>query len=377
MTTITATLKVITPLFLGGAEPNAAAELRPPSIKGALRFWYRAIEPKYKEHEPEFFGDTDKGQAQFLIGMGKSITGNETWNSGNCYRDFHGIRYLSFSLDLGDNKRKYIEPGEEINLRFNLKPKTSEDCEKALVSSLWLLGHVGGLGSRSRRGLGTVALMSYSDSKFTEELPPAHGSKTLDEWETIFKSGLNKLNEWYEPKGRENDHSVLNDKAKFYLYEKGYSGKNYHNRQCKGWEVALDEAGLVMQNFRHKRDVRDNTSDYHRVKDHISRKSYLKEGPERAAFGLPLTFRYSSLGGKNTEFHGVDRDGVEHERNASPIHIRVIKIGSAYHPMYIRLDAPQLKIKDKRGTYPNKGDSILDVFCSKKVKPAGYREVQP
>lgn len=44
MDRLTVTLKAVTPMFLGGAEPNKIAELRAPSIKGALRFWYRAID---------------------------------------------------------------------------------------------------------------------------------------------------------------------------------------------------------------------------------------------------------------------------------------------------------------------------------------------
>ena len=36
-------LETVTPLFLGGAEQNGYAELRPPSVKGALRFWHRAL----------------------------------------------------------------------------------------------------------------------------------------------------------------------------------------------------------------------------------------------------------------------------------------------------------------------------------------------
>ncbi len=43
MDKLVVTLKTVTPLFLGGANPNDTAELRAPSIKGALRFWYRAM----------------------------------------------------------------------------------------------------------------------------------------------------------------------------------------------------------------------------------------------------------------------------------------------------------------------------------------------
>ena len=42
-------VEIVTPLFLGGADPNKA-ELRAPSIKGALRFWWRALNPHFSLH---------------------------------------------------------------------------------------------------------------------------------------------------------------------------------------------------------------------------------------------------------------------------------------------------------------------------------------
>lgn len=40
---IKATLETVTPLFLGGADPRGAPELRAASVRGALRFWLRAL----------------------------------------------------------------------------------------------------------------------------------------------------------------------------------------------------------------------------------------------------------------------------------------------------------------------------------------------
>ncbi len=55
MTPLELQLTVVTPAFIGGAEPNARAELRPPSIKGHLRFWHRAVNPEYRKLEPVVF----------------------------------------------------------------------------------------------------------------------------------------------------------------------------------------------------------------------------------------------------------------------------------------------------------------------------------
>jgi CRISPR-associated protein Cmr1 len=56
-----ATFRIVTPLFLGGAKPNDCAELREASIKGALRFWYRAADPNYRQEEARIFGGTARG----------------------------------------------------------------------------------------------------------------------------------------------------------------------------------------------------------------------------------------------------------------------------------------------------------------------------
>ncbi len=37
------TLQTITPLFMGGSDPRREPELRAASVRGALRFWLRAL----------------------------------------------------------------------------------------------------------------------------------------------------------------------------------------------------------------------------------------------------------------------------------------------------------------------------------------------
>ncbi|MBA4369031.1 MAG: type III-B CRISPR module RAMP protein Cmr1, partial [Desulfobacterium sp.] len=52
-------VEIVTPMFLGGSDPKKA-ELRAPSVKGALRFWWRALYgsdnlEKMKKREGEIF----------------------------------------------------------------------------------------------------------------------------------------------------------------------------------------------------------------------------------------------------------------------------------------------------------------------------------
>ena len=59
---------ILTPMFLYGTD-GKTPELRPPSIKGMMRFWWRAINGdlevgELKKREGEVFGGTDKKQGQ-------------------------------------------------------------------------------------------------------------------------------------------------------------------------------------------------------------------------------------------------------------------------------------------------------------------------
>jgi len=74
MGTVTFECETITPMFMYGAD-GKTPELRPASIKGVMRFWWRAIcghleLEDLKEQEGEIFGDTDK-KSSFSIKMSK------------------------------------------------------------------------------------------------------------------------------------------------------------------------------------------------------------------------------------------------------------------------------------------------------------------
>jgi CRISPR-associated protein Cmr1 len=71
MKSITFTCETITPMFLSGAD-GQTPELRAPSIKGALRFWWRAVNghlelKELKEKEATIFGSPDDKGGKSLV----------------------------------------------------------------------------------------------------------------------------------------------------------------------------------------------------------------------------------------------------------------------------------------------------------------------
>jgi len=433
MDEIKATFRIVTPMFLGGAEPNKCAELRTQSIKGALRFWYRAIDSNYRENEQIIFGSADKGQSSLLLTLDKYINGSQKWKKKR-YKLFNVVEktenqkehsskeddtwtlngniYLGFSLHMGENERKAIPPGKEFTIKLLNRPNKALGItqQRGVISSIWLLGHIGGLGSRSRRGFGSIALQSWNvpDSWLDKnELPTiADGAEDVNEWIKNFSEGLEKIKSWFSNKPTV-DHTVLGSNTEFYLFKYGYNKKTEQKDdnktyQYEPWEVAMDVAGKAMQRFRQRWNLKDENSDYFRVKQHLlAKEKYEKnkdfkglksaylEGvaPQRAAFGLPLTFRYDSLKEVSTSnTPSITFHGTKHDRNASPLFIRIVDIKGKCHPLFALLDAPLLesneKIADQKDiqiakrsgnklkySYDIPSTQILKSFCESVLKP--------
>lgn len=167
-------VKVITPLFLGGADPKKA-ELRPMSIKGMLRFWWRALYGTnnlrdMKERESELFGSTEQKSSFSLyltelsgtkpvlskLPRGKLVP---VERKGKKFK-MSIIDYLAFGLheyDKGKKQtvyiREYIPAGAKFKLSLCLKDNSAKE---QLLNSLGLLVNYGGLGARSRNGFGSL-----------------------------------------------------------------------------------------------------------------------------------------------------------------------------------------------------------------------------
>jgi len=172
MQTITATYRVITPMFLGGAEPTAEAELRLPSFKGALRFWWRALMwgkvqdvEELRRQEAELFGSSETGQSKVVMLLDRPLIETnviqQRWSpsSWECYTGY-GIQ------DPIRGNRRFLAPGREFSVHLDLRRCTEQQARLA-ISALKVLGLVGGLGFHSRKGWGSVTLTQLEGAEWT------------------------------------------------------------------------------------------------------------------------------------------------------------------------------------------------------------------
>ena len=209
---IEATFEIVTPMFLGGAG-HEATRIRETSIKGALAFWWRALNfARYveqaggnqdaaleamRQRELELFGGP-KGQGKFLLkvignmrnedvlrsGFGQVLGKNgETVPQPRERDDTRivgvGARYLGYGVidaftarekPVGSSRhrpiknyegqliRSCLKSGRRFTLQILFKPHIGSRDIEEIVQSLKVFGFLGGLGSRVRRGWGAVAI---------------------------------------------------------------------------------------------------------------------------------------------------------------------------------------------------------------------------
>ncbi len=269
METIEATYRIVTPMFIGGANQDPSDGIRPPSFKGALRFWWRALNwgkfyqdcdgdeaaalKALHKKESELFGSAAKdgkgGQGAFLLtlaelGMRKTIN---DWPKPNT-----GAGYLAYGIlaSKGGKRGKpvphrigIVENHKfKVQLAFRLNSK-QEDID-SIREAVETLGLVGGLGSRSRRGFGslsTESLKSLEEYKSDLErlflpstkLAPftAFSNKTLIQTLEPFQD-VKKAIESVGKKYKEHRASIINDRHKRVSYGLPLQAVDEKNRRA-------------------------------------------------------------------------------------------------------------------------------------------------
>lgn len=178
------TFSVVTPLFLGDADGKTAA-VRIPSLRGVLRFWWRASFQgdlrELKNAEADVFGNTEKKSPLEISPAGQiNVKTSSNDLPGGTYvdagkgRQMSIIGYLGYGLQKntgGKEQREFIEPEQSFSLAFLYPEHIEEDVQR----SLSLLHSFSGMGSRSRNGFGCVQiegkrLLGSVDIPFTGEV---------------------------------------------------------------------------------------------------------------------------------------------------------------------------------------------------------------
>jgi len=332
-------LETVTPLFLAGADPRGAPELRAASVRGALRYWLRALLggalgdqnlDALREAEAAVFGSTDNA-SPVVVRIRDSYPQIESFSELAEKRP--GISYLFFAArgTRNEPERSAIKAGSLFELVLSKRVGLEEAGDQALhraYAALWLLTHLGGLGARSRRGAGNLQVAQVSGKIPNSALPPLQvQADTPEKLQTELQDGLKKLKEMLEVNtsvsfSSTSTFDVLHpETCKMWVVDKTFDS----------WDQALDAIGKQMQRFRNRRPP-----DYQNVKDAVQGRP-LTQPVKRAAFGLPIVFYYRSLGGRKGTL-----EGERHSRRASPLIIRVIRLANGKYTLVLTFFRAQL-----------------------------------
>jgi len=327
MKTLTVELETVTPLFLAGAEPRGTAELRAPAFRGAMRYWLRAIAGQdYREIEARVYGDT---KASGLVST--RISGGNTsqpFNQKTLRGEMKpcGYDYLYWSMKESGHDANYQRPHEFIpegsKFNFHLGTRRSDaDSNTAFDQacvSLWLLLHLGGIGSRSRRTAGSIRLGSSSPSDVMNLLGLKSEAKDVVDYAGVLSQGIAAARQLMgassTPMTIPSEFDVLQPEACRIWVLKGNWRTNLE---------AINGIGGAMRDFRAYSEP-----------DHANVAPWLQghappamKTVNRAVFGLPLPFRYSN-GGPSGTVQGRRR---EFERRASPLWLHISKLTTGEH----------------------------------------------
>lgn len=305
---ITFECETITPMFMAGAD-GKTPELRAPSIKGALRFWWRALNghlelEELKKREIENFGGVSKKKtvkSPVLIRIVDFTLDESRIQLGmpGCNEKI-GLKYF-FHIHNRENK-KAIKPRVQFKVEFRSK---NISALNESFYSFWILSVFGGLGGRARRGGGSFKINRLIREKTNISLEDKKYGFWKEAKSGKLKSALKELEEEYSVNldSLESPYSTLNLNKSF-LSQKKFDS----------WAAAIDHIGMLMLNERKVKRTHKS--------DPTQRTFSLLTLDQKAAFGLPITVR------SDNSLNFAKKSKLD--RRASPIAISIIKLGEKY-----------------------------------------------
>lgn len=362
--TITIECKVLTPMFLVGADKDKKNEFRPESLVGGLRFWWRAANShlSYEElhkKEGELFGDTSQ----------RSGVSVDMWTDENDYEEIldhtfyggdlsnlranEGIQQKSglfyfwsnlYGFNSNIDTKKHIKIGTTFKVRFSSFSREKLDL---MLATFWLLAMLGGLGSRSRRGAGAFEVTGEHVDKFCIDNIEDLNLNIVEKLSTIRAAVASTIKAQKEYASFNNAQIVLSD---------------VHN----SWTDALKNIGESLKSHLKGLEGRNARDDYSRGRK-VRVRDAMERINEKAWFGMPKGIQNQPGVAVIPHPSGNDDIGA---RLASPMIVNIVKSKAGYHyialftfskqilpmPSMIKLDGtPSYDVKTKF----DKGSQIL------------------
>lgn len=169
-------ISIITHMFGGGTKAGQVDKdipVRSTSIRGNLRFWWRATRganyanvKSLKEAEAKIFGDTNQPSSVNIWVESKPISDKHTQPLQS-----EGLQYVLFPFRKV-NKKDFLNASTPYTFTLQLEyiqfDADNINIRDEVHAALWAWINFGGLGARTRRGCGSLYCKSFSPPNNTE-----------------------------------------------------------------------------------------------------------------------------------------------------------------------------------------------------------------
>lgn len=350
---LTARFRLVSPAFIQGVAgaPSERPEIRLPSLKGVLRFWWRATmgrtvsdATQLRKMEAMLFGSTETRSRVRLdlephndptiLSVGSTLEPKQRRRR----ESLHGIRYLGYGLiasagpNGGNLTRSALASGCRFSLHIRILDPLSrrargrlfegvefKNIEETLQHALMAMGLLGGIGARSRRGFGSLCLeelrlggdVVFREPKNFDEYSQAlvqlykeAGGRRKAPWTALSNDTRHVL-----VAGESNEHvCTLLDRV----------GHEFLRFRSWGREGRIP-GGVAERNFPHDHDLMQRVA----REGHANRMH-----PQRVVFGLPHNYHFTSIPKRQRRATPSVSVRGALDRRASPLMIHVHECGS-------------------------------------------------
>ena len=303
-------LRALTPIFKSGSTTTQIDEGRPfraPSIRGALRYWWRATSTladveQLRAREKALFGGVHGGPVASAVSVAilsqQSSAGPRPSNKPYAF----GVTGKE-PQDEARNRQVHMNTTGTLRIDWR-EDSDGEEVKRDLKA--WLL--FGGIGGRSRRGAGSIWWDEGIDRPLTID-------NYIAAWRRLVPEGATRP--WPTLAG-----SVL-------LVGPARASADAAWNEGLDWMRDVRASRGVRQGFL---GVRGNDLFEWKREDYLRFEQAGQFRSSRAALGLPIRFQ----GRKGTYI--LNAQG--YNRYPSPVHLKVVQFGSDFHPVMLVLRGP-------------------------------------
>lgn len=321
-------LSLATPMLGGGVESlkvDKDMPIRGQSVRGQLRFWWRTFQScetvdDLRKREDAIWGSTrSASRVSVEVDIVSANWRTIRYDKDMKKEDTELPKYVIFPLDnTKDDKDQYIKQFDLIEGgRFKLTVFYDPDYESDVLNSLKLWYLFGGLGARTRRGMGSLYIV-----KDASRWPGWKSESDIENW---LKNAIPSKDQ-----GAENLWPSLIG-AKLLMTQANLSPQKPIKKAWVSWIGKYQ--GFRQWRVDKKTGKRstygksiwpepDAIRDFHNQNNQFEKSAFFPRG----AYGLPILFHFPQEKMDYTLFGGQSADG---DRWASPIFLKVLKLSES------------------------------------------------